>query len=475
MTWHGYFAIGGHEVGNGPRAVGIQESVDCPIRWLTDPDECATVADALGHFPYSIYTVNEAPWYDADNADRSSRIYGLYPIEIGGLEDDTREVSIEQKVSDGAHIGRTRRGSRTVPIRALLVAQGRDALEAGMTWLRGTLDVRDCGMHSSACGMSDFEYFVDCPPPRDPSAPILGGYGNGPYGDTPYGQGPTAYTPEDDGYDLKVDRYRRYLHSVKCVSGPTVVRKMESSDGKHFGNIVEFTLVSELPYVFTKPKEIALNPTTPTVVNDVPFNFVKQPRPVNELTPRVVAIKNLETNPSLETDATGYSANVTTVSGDAATSYFTSGRVTGELSAVGTAAFRTRILGNGSTTAAGRARMYAYAPDVALDSVDERITVNLWAAMLSLGGNNGATLVSTTIRVDWRTASALISTTNVGSSTASADVAGKAWTALSLKPPATATIARVYAEFVVDWSSSATPANNSDIRAYIDAVAVTVP
>jgi hypothetical protein len=113
-------------------------------------------------------------------------------------------------------------------------------------------------------------------------------------------------------------------------------------------------------------------------------------------------------------------------------------------------------------------------PDVTLDSADERVSLNVWAAAVSVGGATGAALVSVTAKVEWRNAG-LLSTTTIGTSTAGADIAGKAWSLVGQKPPASATIARVIVEFVVDWSSSATPANNSDIRGYVDAVAVTVP
>jgi len=43
-----------------------------------------------------------------------------------------------------------------------------------------------------------------------------------------------------------------------------------------------------------------------------------------------------------------------------------------------------------------------------------------------------------------------------------------------LKPP-TANNALIRVRFDVTWSSSATPANNSEFRGYADALAVTIP
>lgn len=452
--YDGYFALGGREIGNSPRAVGLQRSAECPIRWLDyDEDDCPTLAPALGDDAYSIESIAEAPWYDPDNPDRSSRILGLNIVTMTGIQDDTRQAAMEERVTKGAHIGRTRRAGRQVRILAMVTAFGEDALDAGMTWLRGALDAKDCGLHGSACQLTDFEFFTSCPPDRDDMAP-----------------GTT-----DDEFNAEVDLYRRYLHDVRVISGPYIVQELKSRRNPGYvGNIVEFTVGCEVPEVFTKPLEISVNPTLPAVINDVPFNFALQPRPVNSIEPRVVATKNLSTNPSLEVDGTGWTGSVASVSGSAPGSYFTHGRQVGELAANGVASYRARMLGNGSTTASGRARMTVQ-HDVTLDDVNERVSLNIWAAAVSVGGATGAALVSVTAKVEWRTAGALISTATIGTSTAPADIAGKAWTLLSQKPPATAVIARVIVEFVVDWSSSATPASNSDIRAYVDAAAVTVP
>lgn len=481
MTWHKYFAIGGREVGNAARAIGIQDSADCSVHWIVDRDKCETLADALGDEIYSAFNPDAAPWYDPDMPDRSARILGLYPIEIAGLEDDMRGATVEERVVDGGHIGRLRRSSRAVTVRALLMAEGRDALEAGMTWLRGTLDARECGMHNSGCGLTDFEYFVDCPPARETGEEVgVGGYGEGPYGEGPYGTGPApsygvGVPQTDEEYAATVDTYRRYLHSVKVVGGPRVTRKLESQDHRYHGNLVEFTLVSELPGIFTKTRQLELSPTIPSFIADMPFNLVLQPRPVNTTTPSVVAIKQLQPNPSLETDATGYTVQATAISGDDPSPYFTHGRVVGELGAVGSASYRARILGDGATAASGRARIVILAPDSALDDVSERVSFSVWAAMASVGGATGAVPVSVTAKVDWRSASALLRTDTIGTGTTAAELSGKAWSIGALKPPAGATIARVYVEFVIDWSSSSSAGSNSDIRAYVDAVAVTVP
>lgn len=450
MTWPGYFALGGQEVGNSARAVGLQESTACPSRWIVDRDVCEATAAALNDFPYTMDTISLAPWYDPDNPERSSRILGLYVIEIAGLEDDNREVSIEQKVTDGASIGRTRRASRTARVRAMLTAQGRDALEAGMTWLRGTLDARECGLHSSTCGMSDFEYFVDCPPDRD-----------------------NAETDED--YAVRVDALRRYMHSVKCTSGPIVTREIVSNNDLYHANIVEFAISSELAGVFTKMREIEVPPTIPSVVQDIPYNLVTYPSA--ELAAGTVTIAtNYSANPSLETDGTGWVGGVATVSGSSPAAYFTSGRVTGELAAVGVASYRGVILGNGATTASGRAQINIYQEvDLTAAPDDARMSFTMWVAALSIGGVTGADIISMAVEAEWRNGGAILSTDVVGTTTADADFAGKAFNLDSRLIPSTATNVRVRAEVVADWSSSATPANNSEIRVYVDALAATVP
>lgn len=148
----------------------------------------------------------------------------------------------------------------------------------------------------------------------------------------------TSYlVPEGDAtYLPRVDGYRRYLHSVRCISGPLVIQNRKSTSGKHVGRLVEFTLLAEVPSVYGKPKEIEIPPLVPVVVQDVPYNLA--PYPSAELDS---SSAGLSTNPGLRLNSTGWAGSIATLTGTVPTPYFTTGRV-----AYGSGfAYRGRVLG----------------------------------------------------------------------------------------------------------------------------------
>jgi hypothetical protein len=163
--WAGYFTVGGNEVGNSARAMGYTTTSDCPITWLRDV-ECGGLGEVLGDGAYVYDSINQAPWYDPDNSDLTSRFLGLYVVSMEGISDSTRSANVTEKIIDGAQVSGYRHTSREVRIRAMLSAKGNDALEAGMTWLRNVLEPDACGVHGTDCGASDFQFFVDCPPSK---------------------------------------------------------------------------------------------------------------------------------------------------------------------------------------------------------------------------------------------------------------------------------------------------------------------
>ncbi len=450
--WKGFFALGGVEIGNTSRAIGYQRTSDCPIRWIDSKQNYLGLASALGDEPYVASTINLAPWYDPDEPDISSRILGFHIMSMEGLNGSTQEAEITQRITAGASLGRTRHASRSVKITGLLTAAGRDALAAGDKWLSNALSIRACGIHETACRLTDFQFFVDEPPTRE------------------------SFAGTDEEHADLVNSFRRYMHSVKVVSGPTPKENLSSRDDIHFGTVYEFTVASEEAHVYTHRREVEVPPTLPTVVQDIPYNLTTRPSAERTTGAAVVVAVNLSPNPSLETNGTDWSAAVSAVSGSAPAGYFTSGRIAGELAAVGTAAWRTRILGNGATTASGRAEMVTH-QEISLVGEDPlaRVSFSEWVAVLGLGGATGAAVVSVTVEAEWRDGATPLSLETIGTSTTPSDFSGRAYSLKSRPIPEDTTNVRVYTRIIVDWSSSATPANNSDLRAYIDALAVTIP
>lgn len=290
--------------------------------------------------------------------------------------------------------------------------------------------------------------------------------------------------PEGDStYDPKIDAYRRYLHTVTCVSGPLIQEEFLSEDKVHCGYLVEFTLLAATPAVYGVTKEVTLNPTTPAPLQDTVFNLVRTPS-VGLTDGPIVGAQNFSTNPSVETNATDYTNSVETVTGSAATSYFTAGRVVGELNATpGTASYRGRILGNGSTAVNGRSYIWLQ-QSVPLASLPgamiapptgSRLSFAVWAAATIQAGASASAINGIQVTAVWRTGTTVLSTITVGSTTTAADYNGKSYMLDSQLKPDAADNVLIQVRVDVTWASSATPANNSDIRAYMDTVAVTMP
>lgn len=163
--YQGYIELGGNELGNRQRSLGYTRTKSCPIRWLQD-DDCDTLSDALLDQAYTYDLIQYAPWFDIDDPDLSGRFLGAYILSITGLSDSTRMAVVEEKNGDGAQTTGYRHGSRAVRVRAILTAEGMDALEFGQLWLSTVLDPDGCGQSGVDCGTAEASFFVDCPPER---------------------------------------------------------------------------------------------------------------------------------------------------------------------------------------------------------------------------------------------------------------------------------------------------------------------
>ena len=165
MTHDGYLAFGGNEVINSERVRGYSQTANCPMFWLKGAP-CSTLSEAVGDFEYNYQDIASAPWYDSTAAEISTRFFGAYGLEISGVEDSTRVASVTEGIDDGGMIGRARRATRNVKVRTLLLGQGQDAVEYGMSWLSRVLDPDGCGQLSEDCGTAEMTVFSSCPPER---------------------------------------------------------------------------------------------------------------------------------------------------------------------------------------------------------------------------------------------------------------------------------------------------------------------
>ncbi|QNJ55962.1 minor tail protein [Microbacterium phage Rasputia] len=643
MTYEGYVAFGGNEVVNNERARGYAQTAECPMFWLKDdPDQ--GLAPALGDIPYVYSDIAASPWYDSTIDEISRRFFGVYGLEVRGVEDSTRTATVTESIDDGGVIGRPRSSTRNVTVRALLLGRGRDAVEYGMSWMAMQLDADACGQVSRDCGVATMDVFSTAPPERGEvadisdwqitrrnlltnprlfnsisgwgstytlnasglggqvvmsnsglpsgtsmlsssliattpgqnrsggitievptgypaltvnvvvmvegtgqiisrsgsvtvqpgesrylsgSAPaaapagtanvrlhvLVGGTANSPAnarfyardaivsdtrmpgeafsGATPNteterytwtGAASASTTTEerklpimrprtDAEYVELVDYARRFMRNSAVISGP--LKLTEQASGEFWAYEVQFVLAGG-PSILGVTKSIALSPSTPTVVQDIVYNLIPYTN-AHLGGGSIVISTNLAPNPSVEVNATGWSATTSTVSGSAATPYLTGARTT-EIASVGTASYRARILGNGSTAATGGCFLFAH-HDVPLPAgVGRRVSMNMWAACLIVAGQANSSLQSLAVRYDFlNSGGTSIGGAVIFGTAASDEYAGKAYSVIGVTVPDAAASVRVSALARVDWTSSPTAAQNSDIRLFADAVTVSVP
>ncbi|QGH76575.1 minor tail protein [Microbacterium phage Antares] len=164
--YEGYLSFGGNEIVNNARTYGMSHSArPCPMHWLKG-DVCETQNAALFEAaPYTYDAIEIAPWYDPD-IPASRDFYGFFAYSITEALNSTRMASRTERVGPGSVIGRTRKSGATMRVKGLLMGRGRLAVEYGQAWLSAAVDPGACGQHGSECGLTDLQWFADCPPER---------------------------------------------------------------------------------------------------------------------------------------------------------------------------------------------------------------------------------------------------------------------------------------------------------------------
>lgn len=254
---------------------------------------------------------------------------------------------------------------------------------------------------------------------------------------------------------LEVEKLIRVMHSVKCVSGPTIEQKMHR--GNAWGYILEFVLVAAVPFMFGITRPVTLSPSLPTVVQDVPFNLVPYPSAELELG-TVIAAVNYSANPSVEVDATGWSHTSTGVVATDVT-----GARSTALSAQGAASFRSHFVAtNSGSNGVVVAQNVSSTFPVAVAGA--RMSINMWATAQVVSGT--AVISKTEVVAVWRAGSSVLRTDIVGTTPAG----GGAVTGKSIAVPVGADNVVIQARATLaSWSTGAT------VDVYADAVGASVP
>jgi hypothetical protein len=398
-VYTGWFCLGGTEIINNTRTMDYARSADCMVTWFKN-HRCDGI--------------------------------GVYCLTVDGLEDETLEAPITERVVSGGVIGRQRDASKSVRFRVVLTATSERGREYGRAWLAQVLRENICGMHDGSCGTSDLNFLTNCPTPYDPESGA-----------------------SEHGWRNDEEREHRVLHGVKCTTG--LLKEQEMHRNGAYGGVYEFILTAEKPRMLGLPYILMPGASGSMVVQDTPFNLFRTPSA--ELSEGVVvAATNYALNPSLETNATGWSQGV-----NGANLGITFGRVTGELAAVGVASFRVVA----TATGAGASGNIFADQEVALGAgSNARYSISMWAAAVIMAGV--PVLGDLEIRAYWRS--------SAGGTVVREDLlgvvpaAGGAVSAKSILPPGNATHVLVRALLrITSWT------NGNVIRLYSDAMAVTNP
>lgn len=158
---------GGVEVVNTERLQAYLSNGLMPAGASVTVDSCDGLAEAVGGPSWAPYTTpigDEPPWYDGNDPDTWD-FAGVYALEVTGLHDTNRTVTIDRTVRGTGIPGAVSRGPQTIGVTALLVGRTTEGVLAGLAWLRKVLH-GSCDADERPCGpAADLTTFIACPGP----------------------------------------------------------------------------------------------------------------------------------------------------------------------------------------------------------------------------------------------------------------------------------------------------------------------
>lgn len=239
MAWNGYFEYDGNEIINATRTE--QYAKGAGLHWFRPQFNNDALPFMLGHgLRYTTPMLDDAPWVDPDY-NPSLDFYGVYPLDVTGIEDSTRQSTVVESLGTGGTPGRVRHGTKTVVFNCLMLARTEEGADHGMKWLRQALLGNACGAPvESACNGAEMCYLNGPPDMYLPSELSTRTY-EIEWEDV---SGTFVSDPEEC-----LDEYRRSLRKVVFNTGPTVTGKREMSDGAVVWTVT-FTAVAGSPYEF---------------------------------------------------------------------------------------------------------------------------------------------------------------------------------------------------------------------------------
>lgn len=260
-----YMTFGGVEIINGMRLRGYARTADCPLPLQGDP--CPTLAAALGE-SYDYSTIALAPWFDPKFPE-SVDFYGIEAVSVVGLSDTQRAVSSVEGLAQGKIFTSRRKNGISARFEVTLFARTEEAMSYGVAWLSRALDPNPCDSTTGPCGVADLEVLADCPP--------------------------------EFSTDVELGILRRRMLDAVCISGP--LEKSREKLDSVVSRVVEFTIESELPYLYGDDLDLDLINVGSWAVETSLRNRFHNPQAETSDGETVIA-QNVMTNPSFETGLT---------------------------------------------------------------------------------------------------------------------------------------------------------------------------
>lgn len=225
-----YLKLGDVEITNSARTTAYMINGLRPRTMVVRECGCPNLREMLGDDPYTRPEADLPVWVDP-LVPESFEFGGLLVTEIEGLDVAPRTRVTTERIGDGAVIGRSRLGARTITVTGLLVGSSCCGIDYGLRWLAAALDdptrcstPTQCGT-SRECGGADLVYLTCCPDCED------------------------ATTPAE--YAACAAPYWRTLRDVALVDGPTPTDYVGGGCGECAScpaREVQFTLIAGRPH-----------------------------------------------------------------------------------------------------------------------------------------------------------------------------------------------------------------------------------
>ncbi|HEY5419334.1 MAG TPA: hypothetical protein VIL10_01250, partial [Marmoricola sp.] len=283
MAWDGWFSYAGNEIINAARTECYATGAN--LGWFIPVFKNDSLGPVLGD-SYISPLVDEAPWSDPDFPE-SYGFYGVYPLEVTGIDDSSRSSTVTESIRDGGNPGRLRHGTKTMVFNTVLIGEDDAAVSYGLRWLKQALLSGPCGGASTQDCSGDDLCFLDSEPhvdvtgvqvtvvdgllapplDIDDGTPSTGGTGpdydggianddgvitTDVDGGTPTSEGtstPGVVIVTDNSPEDCLPPLLRSLHKVVFNAGPTVTAKRTTSDGGAVWTVT-FTAVAGEPWQY---------------------------------------------------------------------------------------------------------------------------------------------------------------------------------------------------------------------------------